>query len=375
MSEGDDGIETRLSALARHGVTIIDPRQTWVGPDVDLSRIAAGVVLHPGTRLSGARTLLGEAAIVGREGPAALVDTVLAARARIDSGFAQRAVLLADASAGANAHLRDGTVLEEAASTAHAVGLKHTILFPFVTLGSLINFCDCLMAGGSSRRDHSEVGSGFIHFNYTPWGEHGDKATPSLFGDVARGVFLREPRIFLGGSAGVVGPRQVGFGSVIAAGQVLRKDVGDGRLVAQGSVVVDQARPDNKPSHGKIRRNIEYVANLVALAAFYEQVRLARSDARSPYEHAVLIAARENIETAIAERRKRLDALLAEHEHAPVRWPDPPIEACPIDRSIRDADPTADHMTWIRGLTRAQVDAGSRWLATIVSRFVELATA
>ena len=75
---------------------------------------------------------------------------------------------------GYNSHVRAGTILEEAASVAHTVGLKQTILFPFVTLGSLINFCDCLMAGGTGPKDHSEVGSSYIHFNFTP---NQDKAT------------------------------------------------------------------------------------------------------------------------------------------------------------------------------------------------------
>ena len=89
------------------------------------------------------------------------------------------------------------------------------------------------MAGGRSRCDHSEVGSGYIHFNFTPWGARGDKATPSLFGDVTRGVFLREDRIFLGGSGGCVGPRSVGFGAVTGAGQVTRRDVPDHTMSVQ----------------------------------------------------------------------------------------------------------------------------------------------
>src|SRR5690606_1997997 len=129
-------------------------------------------------------------------------DSALARGAAVASGYVEGAVLLREAKLGANAHVRPGTLLEELASTAHAVGLKQTVLLAYVTLGSLINFCDCLMAGGTSRSDHSEVGSGFIHFNFTPWGERGDKATPSLIGDVVRGVFLRERRIFLGGLAG-----------------------------------------------------------------------------------------------------------------------------------------------------------------------------
>ena len=60
---------------------------------------------------------------------------------------------------GLGAQVREGCILEEEANGAHCVGIKQTILFPFVTLGSLINFCDCLMAGGTSRKDHSEAGS------------------------------------------------------------------------------------------------------------------------------------------------------------------------------------------------------------------------
>jgi hypothetical protein len=42
----------------------------------------------------------------------------------------------------------------------------------------------------ANRKDHSEVGSSYIHFNYTP---NQDKASASLLGDVPRGVMLREP--------------------------------------------------------------------------------------------------------------------------------------------------------------------------------------
>jgi len=86
------------------------------------------------------------------------------------------------------AEVREGCLLEEEANGAHTVGLKQTILFPFVTLGSIVNFCDILMAGGTDRRNHSEVGSSYIHFNYTP---NQDKATASLIGDVAYGVMDR----------------------------------------------------------------------------------------------------------------------------------------------------------------------------------------
>ena len=123
--------------------------------------------------------------------------------------------------AGLARTVREGCILEEHASIAHTVGLKQTILFPFVTLGSLINFCDCLMAGGTGPKDHSEVGSSYIHFNFTP---NQDKATPSLIGDVPRGVMLNQRPIFLGGQGGMVGPLRLNYGITVAAGTILRKD-------------------------------------------------------------------------------------------------------------------------------------------------------
>ena len=104
----------------------------------------------------------------------------------------------------------------------------------------MINFCDVLITGGKSRVQHTEVGSGFIHFNYAPWGEAGDKATPSLIGTVTEGVFLDQPRIFLGGLSGIVGPSSIGFGTMTAAGQVIRKPVAANQLHAEAGVNLDK---------------------------------------------------------------------------------------------------------------------------------------
>ena len=128
--------------------------------------------------------------------------------------------------------------MEEQASIAHTVGLKQTILFPFVTLGSLINFCDCFMAGGTSRKDHSEVGSSYIHFNFTP---NQDKATASLIGDVPCGVMLDQKPIFLGGQGGIIGPCRLTYGLTAAAGTIVRKDeLRPDRLDFRGGIQIRQ---------------------------------------------------------------------------------------------------------------------------------------
>lgn len=379
-------IEPRLSALAAQGVEIVDPRQTYVAPDVSVARVCSGVVLHPGTRLCGARTFLGPGAQVGVEGPATLVDAVLGARARVDAGYVEGAVLLDDARAGWGAHLRPGTLLEEQASTAHCVGLKHTILLSFVTLGSVINFCDALMAGGTSRKDHSEVGSGYIHFNFTPWGRSGDKATPSMAGDVVHGVFLREPRIFLGGAGGMVGPLHVGYGSVTAAGQVTRRPVAAGRLVYQdmrrldrpfAAAAVDRVEP-------RLSRNVDYIRQLVALRAWYRHVRLARIPPGPDHEPArtVIEAALETLSLCIDERVKRLEAFVHEREGItlearlarvvdeggrtlPALRLEPEVPPCPLP--VEPQEPVVDHVPWVQGLSDAQVDAGVAWLGQIAA--------
>ncbi|MEX1366279.1 MAG: UDP-N-acetylglucosamine pyrophosphorylase [Nannocystaceae bacterium] len=361
-------IDERLEALAARGVRVVDPRQTYVAPDVLAERVSSGVVLHPGTRLGGARTFLGPGAQVGVEGPATLVDAVLGPGARVDSGYVEGAVLLDGARAGYGAHLRPGTLLEEQASTAHCVGLKHTILLSFVTLGSLINFCDVLMAGGTSRRDHSEVGSGFIHFNFTPWGERGDKATATLVGDVVQGVFLREPRIFLGGAGGLVGPGRVGYGSVTGAGQVVRRPVGEQRLVVETLPKLDRPFSPAKLDElqPRLRRNVAYIEQLVALRAWYRHVRIARVPEGGEHDarRIVLRAAARTLDACIAERVTRLEAFVRERGGAmPPLVLEPRVPACPLPVAASDTD----HVDWVRALTAEQVEAGVAWLSGIAA--------
>jgi hypothetical protein len=358
-------LDARLAQLARRGVSILDPRQTYVGPEVVLEHIDPSVVLYPGARLHGASTRLGPGVEIGREGPTVVIDSVLAERAAIASGYVEGAVLLREARLGANAHVRSGTLLEEQASTAHAVGLKQTILLSFVTLGSLINFCDCLMAGGTSRSDHSEVGSGFIHFNFTPWGDRGDKATASLIGEVVRGVFLRESRIFLGGLAGVVGPASVGYGSVVAAGQIVRRDVDERSFVLRESKPVEREidsvwRDRLQP---RLRQNIAYVAQLFALRQWYREVRLARLTAEHPSRPAIL-AALDLLDAAIDERRKQLARFVEEREGTAPSFAIGVLPPCPWSLQPDERE----HVEWVQALDDASVTAGQAWLEAIAEQ-------
>ena len=122
-----------IDQLIQKGVRIPNPHSVEIGEEICIDRIAAqGVVLYAGSKLYGKETLICEGARIGYEGPATLVDCHVGPQVALKSGFFQEAVFLKKASCGLGAHVRQGTIMEEKASIAHTVGLKHTILFPFV---------------------------------------------------------------------------------------------------------------------------------------------------------------------------------------------------------------------------------------------------
>jgi len=304
--------EELKQALVAKGVSIPRPDLVVVDPDVDPERIESGAILLPGARISGSRTLMRSGARIGTGGAAVVHDCALGRDATLASGSFTSCVLLDGASFGPSGHGRDGTLFEEEASAAHAVGTKQTILLPWATVGSNVNGCDLLLAGGTGRNDHSEIGSGFIHFNFTPFGPRGDKATPSLFGNVRRGVWLTERRIFLGGAGGVVGPIRVGYGSVLAAGAVYRRDHGDDVLVV-GEKTPEREVPFDpfmiRRGPDRVRRSLEFMAELVALHRWYAEVRMRRA-ADDLMQRLLLGEAMTLLEAALAERARQLERFI-----------------------------------------------------------------
>ena len=264
-----------VKALIRKGVKIPNPESVYIAENVNPDRISGeNVTIHTGCKIIGEKSLIMRNSQIGYEAPVTIENTLVGENTKLNGGFFKGAVFAGDNSFGSGAHVRDGTILEEKASAAHTVGLKQTILFPFVTLGSLINFCDCFMAGGTSRKDHSEVGSSFIHFNFTP---NQDKATPSMMGDVPHGVMLKSKPIFLGGQGGLVGPVRIGYGCITAAGSIIRKnELKNDRLLLGGSFK-EVSIPRKFSVYNNVphifNNNIYYIAGLISLKSWYHHIR------------------------------------------------------------------------------------------------------
>ena len=297
----------KQTKLMDKGVNILNPESVFIGPEVDLERISGkNVIIYPGVRVLGKKTLICDGVELGKEAPVTIENCYVGPETALKGGFFQEACFAGRNSFGSSAHVRGGTILEEEASAAHCVGLKQTILFPFVTLGSLINFCDCFMAGGTDRKNHSEVGSSFIHFNYTP---NQDKATPSMMGNVYQGVLLNQNPIFLGGQGGLVGPCKIGFGCLTIAGSIIRRDELKTDRILLGGSLKEASIVRTASGHGNVSRiynnNISYISSLISLLNWYREIRiLFATDFFSKQLHSGMIT---TLEISIDERVKRLE--------------------------------------------------------------------
>lgn len=298
-----------VQKLLQKGVVIPCPYAVEVDDAVDAERIAPGVVIHTGCRIAGAQTSIGPGSELGRESPAVVEDCQLGHKVTLKGGYFSGATFLDGVDMGSAAHVRPATLLEEEAGGAHAVGFKQTIFLSFVTAGSLINFCDALMAGGTSRKNHSEIGSSYIHFNFTP---HQDKATPSLVGDVPRGVFLDQLPIFLGGQGGLVGPARIAYGTVIPAGTICRQDI-----LEEGKIYAAQEAPKAprvfvpriyRGIDRIVANNLIFIGNLWALRAWYRYARV-RTMSADVFSLACHSGAMARIEDCLKERIKRMSEL------------------------------------------------------------------
>lgn len=295
-----------VSDLLAKGVVIHAPQSVCI-EGVRLEQIEPGVEIFGSTHICGADTQFGAGTRIGMGGGGFYENVAAGRGVELRAGIYSDCVFLDGAQVRSNAEVREGCVLEEGAELGHTVGIKQTILMPQCIAGSLVNFCDALLCGGVSRREHSEIGSCMALYNYTPWGNK----FASQFGDVPRGVMLREAPIFIGGQCQIVSPVKVGFGSVIAASAKVQRDVGEGRLICTMGREIDVGFDPLRMTRvlHKIVKSCEYVGNLYALLHWYKTVRryFAGKDA---FLLLLYAQAERQICAGIEERIKRIQKCL-----------------------------------------------------------------
>ena len=298
------GNRQRVFELRDRGVDVWGPERVYVAADVPLDNIEPGTVIRQ-ANLSGPELQIGRGTRIGVSGHAHVANCQIGRDVELGAGTYDTATILDGARVRGFAELRPGTLLEEQVEAAHSVAFKNTVLTATVVAGSLINYCDLFMSGGTSRKNHSEVGSGIVHFNFDP---RGDK-WGSLIGDV-RGLLLRSAPIFVGGQCGLVAPLQVGFGSVTAAGSVVRSNIEDNRLHfenVEGRSIENFDPEIYAGLRPKFLTTALLIGNLRALARSYELVRLPFAE---DYQKPLYRAAQQQCRIHIAERIERLQKVI-----------------------------------------------------------------
>jgi bifunctional UDP-N-acetylglucosamine pyrophosphorylase/glucosamine-1-phosphate N-acetyltransferase len=208
LAQADAVIQQRtVLALLDQGVTIIDPKRTWIEPGV---KVGPDTVIWPETYLVGA-TVIGKQCVIG---PGTYVDS-----ARVGNGVNVRYSMLEHCEVrdrvkiGPYSHVRKGSRLDEGVAIGNFAEINRSHLAPGVKMGHMSYLGDATVGR------EANIGAGTITANYDGVNKH-----PTKIGEKA----------FIGSGTVIVAPSQVGAGALTGAGAVLKHDT----VVPPGTVAV-----------------------------------------------------------------------------------------------------------------------------------------
>ncbi len=171
----------RARAMAE-GATLIAPETVWFAHDTVVGRdvtIEQNVVFGPGVRIADKVTIHAFSHLEG-------------------------ATVLSGAQIGPYARLRPGTLLEQGSKVGNFVETKNTVLGPGAKANHLTYLGDAVIGSGAN------IGAGTITCNY-----NGFQKSRTEIGHGA----------FIGSNSALVAPVRVGDGAIVAAGSVITQDV------------------------------------------------------------------------------------------------------------------------------------------------------
>ena len=196
--------QEKVKDLMLSGVTIVDPKTTYVDRMVEVGR---DTVLYPNCTLQG-RTRIGERCII--EPNSKISDSIIGNEVTIHSNsVVTESKVEEGASIGPFAHLRPLSEVKTRARIGNFVEVKKSV----IGKGSKANHLAYI--GDSLLGEEVNIGAGTITCNYDGFEKH-----QTLIGD----------RVFVGSNVELVAPVKVGNNSSIGAGTTVTKDVPEGAL-------------------------------------------------------------------------------------------------------------------------------------------------
>ena len=184
--------------LMTEGVTMLDPKTTWIGPDVTVGR---DTVLLPMTMLWGT-TSVGEGCTLGPN--TRLTNCTVAENVSLEETVGVDVTIEKDVTCGPRAYLRGGAHVLAGAHVGTHVEIKNSTIGVGSKVPHLSYIGDCTMGAGVN------IGGGSITCNYD--GVHKNR---TVIGD----------NVFVGSDTMMVAPVNIGDGALVGASSCVTKDV------------------------------------------------------------------------------------------------------------------------------------------------------
>jgi bifunctional UDP-N-acetylglucosamine pyrophosphorylase/glucosamine-1-phosphate N-acetyltransferase len=196
--------QDKVKNLMLSGVTIVDPKNTYVDRTVEVGR---DTVLYPNCSLQG-RTRIGDRCII--EPNSKISDSIIANGVTIRSNSViTESKVEEGASIGPFAHLRPLSEVKTKARIGNFVEVKKSV----IGKGSKANHLAYI--GDSTVGEEVNIGAGTITCNYDGFDKH-----QTIIGD----------QVFVGSNVELVAPVKIGDRSSIGAGTTITKNVPEGAL-------------------------------------------------------------------------------------------------------------------------------------------------
>ncbi len=196
--------QDKLKSLMLSGVTVLDPKTTYVDRTVDVGK---DTVLYPNCHLQGA-TKIGERCVI--EPGVKITDSIIGNDVTVRSNSViTESKIEEGVSIGPFAHLRPLSEVKAKAKIGNFVEVKKSIIGRGSKANHLTYIGDCQVG------EDVNVGAGTITCNYDGVEKH-----QTIIGD----------RVFVGSNVELVAPVKIGNGSSIGAGTTITKDVPEGAL-------------------------------------------------------------------------------------------------------------------------------------------------
>ncbi|MHB8653035.1 MAG: bifunctional UDP-N-acetylglucosamine diphosphorylase/glucosamine-1-phosphate N-acetyltransferase GlmU [Terriglobia bacterium] len=221
----------KAAALAREGVTVVDPDATYIDVAVTVGRdtvIEPGVSLLGATRVGSGCTLRPHSTITD----SVLGDRVLVRPCCVITGCE----ISSDVILGPFAHLRDGAVIEQDARIGNFVEVKRS------RVGRGSKAWHLTYLGDATLGERVNIGAGTVTCNYD-----GEKKNPTII----------EEGSFIGSGTMLVAPLIVGRGSYVGAGSTITESVPPESLALGRAPQVNKAGWAKKRHQPKLPISIE----------------------------------------------------------------------------------------------------------------------